>query len=119
MFDVSVTMDGLKQRRPIFHSEADFQHEFAWEMRSCGLATDIRIERPVRVLDKQYNVDILAKHGREWIAIELKYWKKQFNAVVGGEEFVLNNRSTQDISRYDFWKESKESNGCCVRDQIG
>jgi hypothetical protein len=28
--ELDAVVDGLRARRPVFHSEADFQHAFAW-----------------------------------------------------------------------------------------
>ena len=42
---VDATMTALATKRPIFHSESDFQHAFAWEARNIYPDLDVRLER--------------------------------------------------------------------------
>lgn len=42
--DVEQTMARLAARRPIFHSEADFQHAFAWQVQIDHPDARIRLE---------------------------------------------------------------------------
>ena len=37
-------METLKHRRPIFHSEADFQFALAWEIQSAYPRAQVRLE---------------------------------------------------------------------------
>lgn len=93
-------------RRRIFHSEADFQFEFAWQLRELEPDVEIRLERPIRD-DNQpaINVDLMAKLDGRWIAIELKYVTAKLNYVVNGEIFSLTGQSAQDVRRYDIVKD--------------
>ena len=43
------TMDSLAAKRPIFHSEADFQHALAWEVQLAHPNAGIRLEKRVAV----------------------------------------------------------------------
>lgn len=48
VFNVDDLLARLALRRPVFHSEADFQHEFAWEARQMwadafGLQTPLTL----------------------------------------------------------------------------
>lgn len=96
----------LAQRRPLFHSEADFQHELAWQLQTRGLVDKIRLEFPMHTSSGVMNLDLLAVRGTTRIAIELKYWKRALNLLgPDGERFVLKNQGAHDTSRYDFWKD--------------
>ena len=100
--DLRAALQSLSERRPVFHSEADFQHELAWRLREQGV-TDVRLERPFYLGAEPINLDLLLLVGGERVAIELKYWKRGRALDVRGERFVLKNQAAQDISRYDFW----------------
>ena len=54
-------MQALAQRRAIFHSEADFQHAFAWEIRRLLPESDIRLELPVRTTSGAIHLDLLVR----------------------------------------------------------
>lgn len=85
--EIEAAMAALAKRRPVFHSEADFQHELAWTIHERHPDAGIRLEYPLP-LDGPRRVDIWLADGPT--AIELKYWKS------GG---------AQDLARYDFWKD--------------
>lgn len=47
MFDVEAVLRDLALKRPIFHSEADFQHAVAWEVHSmAGAFSEVGIQTP-------------------------------------------------------------------------
>jgi hypothetical protein len=74
----------LSSGRPIFHSEADFQHALAWLIHSESPRAQIRLEtRPERGI----RLDLLVVVGGERIAIELKYLVARFEGEVRGERF--------------------------------
>lgn len=92
----------LAAQRPIFHSEADFQHSLAWLIHTEHPNAQIRLEtRPERGL----RLDLLVTLGAERVAIELKYLVSRFEGEVSGERFDLPNQAAQDISRHDFIKD--------------
>ena len=127
-FDINWIHDLMRElgkpgRRPVFHSEADFQHELAWQLYKKGHA--VRLEYPyphnqvkassrlspeqskVQENNKREYMDIWLPNER--IAIELKYRKaKVKKAKVGGEiewmgeTFLMKNQSAADIGRYNF-----------------
>lgn len=97
------TLARLAKERPVFHSEADFQHAFAWGLRSAGLA--VRLERPLRVGDERMVVDVVGQTGREWIGVELKHWTRHLELERDGEDFSSTYQSAQDLGRYDFWRD--------------
>ena len=96
-FDIHALMEGLAKKRPVFHSEADFQFALAWEIREKNLA--VRLEYPRKPNEKRY-LDVWLPKVR--VAIELKYFKKKLDVEVGGERFALSNQGAQDINRYRF-----------------
>jgi hypothetical protein len=73
MIDVHATLDGLAAQRPLFHSEADFQHAVAWNLHLSRPDAAIRLEQPVQTPLKVVHVDLVATHGSEVFACELKY----------------------------------------------
>lgn len=63
---------GLAERRPVFHSEADFQHAFAWEAHTLDPRIEVRLEthpEPNVRLDLLLSRPDLDRHT----AVELKY----------------------------------------------
>jgi hypothetical protein len=96
----------LASARPVFHSEADFQHELAWLIHSLYPTATIRLERPVKIagagrpkLDLWVVVDGVVE------AIELKYQTVALSTTVNGEEFSLANKGAEDNLGYDFLKD--------------
>lgn len=105
MLDLNSLMERLALNRPIFHSEADFQHAFAWELHRTLKMAAIRLERPIRLQDKTLHLDLLAQTEERKFAIELKYKTHRLALTVSDEAFHLANQSATDIGRYDFIKD--------------
>ena len=103
--DPARLMERLAQRRSLFHSEADFQHAFAWEMHQLMPAWNIRLEVPVRAETGVIHLDLLACLNEFRIAIELKYKTRALTSSVNGEEFALADQAAQDLGRYDFFND--------------
>jgi len=102
MIDLEKCLLELANKRPIFHSEADFQHSLAWEIH---LQTNlkIRLEYTYRqVLQKDPQIDIVVWEEDKLIPIELKYKTRKFTTIIDGEEFFLKDHSATDQGRYDF-----------------
>ena len=97
----------LAKQRPVFHSEADFQHAIAWEIHQRLPRASVRLERPVEVshLNKLLHVDIWIEQDGDVIALELKYKTRALQVCVGKEQYALRSQSAQDIGRYDFIKD--------------
>ena len=102
--DIDAVLKQLKNKRPIFHSEADFQFALAWELQQQYLDASLRLEYPSPG-DPQKHIDILVRLGNDVYPIELKYKKAKFRAVVNGEQYSLTDHSAQDLGKYDFVKD--------------
>jgi hypothetical protein len=63
-------MAALAATRPLFHSEADFQHAFAWQLHQQYPDARIRLETLAR---SGVRLDVFAVIGSRRVAIELKY----------------------------------------------
>ena len=103
--DLSAVLARLASRRPVFHSEADLQHELAWQLRLDGAADQIRLEyRPdpaVREAADLWLVDPAAKRH----VVEVKYLTRRTDLTVGSERFVLTDQSAHDTRRYDVLRD--------------
>ncbi|MEM9034580.1 MAG: hypothetical protein AAGD18_08310 [Actinomycetota bacterium] len=92
----------LAALRPVFHSEADFQHALAWQIRERWPAARIRLETRPR---PRIHLDLLVVLDGVRLAFELKYLTAQWLGEVAGESFDLLGQSAHDISRYDVIKD--------------
>ncbi len=98
-------LQSLERRRPIFHSEADFQHELAIELFK-KYSLNIRLEKPFRVDENQkFEIDIIVSDGLSKYGIELKYKTTDVEANVGDETFMIKEHSATPLARYDFLKD--------------
>ena len=106
MLDIHSLMAGLSSRRPIFHSEADFQHALAWYIRETHPHCDVRLEfNPFPDSGRNMALDIWLHISQATYAIELKYGTRLLERASQGEYFALRNQSAQDIKRYDFLRD--------------
>lgn len=103
--DLEDALSKLARTRPIFHSEADFQHALAWQIHKDHPDCHVRLEFKAKGLVGTAHLDLWLKHGDIWIAIELKYKTASLTANYLGEEFALISQNAQDLGRYDFWKD--------------
>jgi hypothetical protein len=95
----------LANKRPIFHSEADFQHASAWLIHENYPSCRMRLEvNPYTEGQKEY-IDILCYINNLPIAIELKYKTRKLDITYGDEVFHLCYHSADDTGRYDFIKD--------------
>ena len=102
--DIHALMRELSERRPIFHSEADFQLALFRLINSKKLDCQIRMEKPFSVGQKRKSrVDIWLPTER--IAIELKYFTMKFCLEYNGEPFALKQHAAADLARYGFLKD--------------
>lgn len=102
LFDIHSVMKSLAARRPVFHSEADFQFALAWRIHELEPDCEVRLEFKPFPQERVY-LDI-------WLptletAIELKYATQTLDTECVGERFALKSQSAQDQRRYDFLKD--------------
>lgn len=100
--DIHALMSGLAERRPIFHSEADFQFALAWRIHKTLPDCEVRLEFKPFPSERMY-LDVWLP--TECVAIELKYLTRELDIECAGERFVLAEQGAQDISRYDILKD--------------
>ena len=94
-------MERLAVRRPIFRSEADFQHALAWEVKEAH-ACEVRLEyKPFPNDEMQVDIWLPA----EGVAIELKRRTRSVQVEHGGEQFELKDHSAEDQGRYEYVKD--------------
>ena len=103
MLDIHALMGRLAKKRPIFHSEADFQHALAWEIHKTTSGCEIRLEYPVPEVEETMALDIWIP--TEKIAIELKYPTKWWQTTVAGELFSLKEHGAQPPTRYRYFQD--------------
>ena len=100
----------LLKERPVFHSEADFQHEFAMGLRKIKGFKKMRLEKPFYVKGKskesnKIELDIYAEIDNKKIGVELKYKTRRMDVIWGEELFSLKSHYAQNLGRYDFIKD--------------
>ena len=97
---INALMDDLARDRPIFHSEADFQHALAWHIHNTIPDGHVHLEyKPLPHKKKLIYLDL-------WIpdigvALELKYSTEKLDAKLDGAIFALKS-GAPDIARYGF-----------------
>ncbi|MEO3807175.1 hypothetical protein [Nonomuraea sp. B1E8] len=97
-------IETLRRSRPVFHSEADFQHALAWTAHLSDPSLRVRLEtrpEPGARLDLLLSRPDLDEH----LVIELKYLTAAWTGEVGDERFELLNQGAQDIRAYDVVKD--------------
>lgn len=99
-FDPRPVSRSLSGKRPVFHSEADFQFAFAWECRLVyGEQVDVRLETHPK---PHVRLDLELREGDTGVAIELKYLTRRWGpSLVNGERFALAQHGAQILRRYD------------------
>ena len=104
--DLNNILNELSEKRMIFHSEADFQHAFAWMAQQHLPDAKIRLERPLNIdhAERIY-LDILISSQGSIYGIELKHKTRKLSFSHEDESFMLKDQSAQDIGRYDFLKD--------------
>ena len=101
--DIHSLMRDLSQSRPIFHSEADFQHALAWQIHEAIPDSQIRLEYPFRYDGNTMKLDIWLRDKKT--AIELKYLPRKLETEHNGEQFLLKNQDAHGEGCYDFLKD--------------
>ena len=107
MIEVHDILNIIAKKRPIFHSEADFQHTFAWEIHQKLPHASVRLELPVQVKHQYLHIDIWIENRNEVLAVELKYKTRGLSVQVDNEQYRLKNQSAQDINTFaNHWLET-------------
>jgi hypothetical protein len=97
-------MEVLARTRPVFHSEADFQHALAVGMSERDPDYDVRLEyRPLR--EERLYLDLWVGSSEGTAAVELKYKTRSVALEWGDELFELAGHGAQPLGAYDFWKD--------------
>ncbi|MGV9213663.1 hypothetical protein ACTFTM_17555 [Micromonospora sp. RB23] len=98
---LAAVMDALRAERTVFHSEADFQHAFAWAVHCLDNEVQVRLE--VRRQERAY-LDLLCSGPNGRTAIEFKYFTALWDGVDPrtGEEFRLRHHGAPDLARLGF-----------------
>ena len=102
MIELKKIFGNLSLSRPVFHSEADFQHALAWEIHKRVQNCEIRLEYKPPYIMKRFYVDIWCSQEDVITAIELKYKTEKLYVKVKEETFDLLKHSAQNIGRYEF-----------------
>ena len=97
--DLHFIIEILSKRRPVFHSEADFQLQLAWEILKSFPSLDIYLEKPID-LDSRIYLDIVIKDEDSSFALELKYRTRKIQTQFKGENYLLKEHGAQDQGRY-------------------
>jgi|GEM_PF-160683 len=107
-FDLHKILKVLSKERPVFHSEADFQHALAWAIHEKCPDLNIRLERRVKLNCKEFYFDILAfNDDNKTVAIEVKYKTTKYKTEnleieINNEKFNLKDHGARDQGGYDF-----------------
>lgn len=103
----------LASKRPIFHSEADFQLALGMEIERAHPDAAVRLEyKPFP--GERIHLDMWIYHGGRWMAVELKYKTRQVSVDWQGERFELVQQGAQDLSGYDIWKDVTRVERICA-----
>ena len=102
VFCVHDIMAKLSRHRPVFHSEADFQHAFAWLVHTEMADYQVRLEFRPDPHERVY-LDMWIKNIN--LAIELKYKTRDATLTYEGESYNLLRQGAHDLGRYDFLKD--------------
>lgn len=105
----------LAEKRPIFHSEADFQHSLAWQIKEIYRKAEVRLEvRSPLIIDeieKDGYIDLVIIHESHKIFIEVKYKVKNFKITVPlnntFESFDLKSHGAHTDNRKHFYHDIK------------
>lgn len=118
MTNIQEILIAALKERSIFHSEADFQHHFAWWIHTKLENAELRLEYPVSKDDsvRREYCDIVLKSPSN-IGIEVKYKTNSLIKRVKQECFDLRE-SPQDLARYDFLNDVQRLENWCLEKKI-
>lgn len=96
-------MRNLAEKRPVFHSEADFQFSLAWLIGQLAPDLAVRLEVP-QGSGREY-LDLLVRRPDGFAtAVELKYFATAWSGAdaLTGERFNLRSHGADDLLRLSF-----------------
>ena len=105
MLNVEDVLNKLSKKRPVFHSEADFQHSLAWEIHEMHPDLNIRLEKREEINGEDLHLDIFIFRNSKVCALELKYKTKRLKVTISNEDYDLKDQGAQDLGRYYFCKD--------------
>ncbi len=105
MIDINQVLLDLAKQSPVYHSEADFQHSFTWEIHRRLPNAGVRLELPFGGQGRLLHLDVWISNNDPGLAVELKYKTRALETEVQGEAFSLRDQSAQDLGCYDFIKD--------------
>lgn len=103
--DIKIILKRLSHTRPVFHSEADFQHAFAWEIHKVHPSAKVRLEYPIRSIEKNKYIDIWIVVEETIFAIEMKYKTAKIDIEFDDEIFFLKEQSALDLGRLGYLRD--------------
>jgi hypothetical protein len=113
MIDIQTIMQNLAVQRPVFHSEADYQHALAWAIHESDPSIEIRLEYPFDTENSRWHLDLWLMRGDERCAIELKYYTKTLDALLNDEKYRLRDHAADDLLRYSFCNDIERLETVC------
>lgn len=99
LIDINFILSELKKKRKIFTSEADFQLELAWIIKTEYPQAEIRLEY-CPTFNSNMHIDILVIINGKWIPIELKYKTKACTKTIGSLKYNLKTHGAKNINCY-------------------
>jgi hypothetical protein len=96
--NLDVWIELLCRSRPVFHSEADFQHALAWTAHLSDPSLRIRLETR-SATGARLDLLISRPNAAEHLALELKYLTAAWTGDAEDEHFALLNQGAQDTVR--------------------
>ena len=97
-------LKALAGKRPVFHSEADFQHALAWQIHEMHQGLHPRLEYPFERPTRKTCDMVLFRGGKMVMAIELKYPCRNLDYENKGEMFALKSAPV-DAGRHGTLKD--------------
>ena len=105
--DIPQVLARLAEQRPVFHSEADFQHSLAWQIRDENSSLRPRLEYPFEGTENKTCDIVLFRDGGIAMAIELKYFGENIKPEIDGEIFNLKKRDAVNENSYRAFSDVK------------
>lgn len=110
-FDIEYIMTELAKKRPVFYSEADFQHALAWEIREKYQNINIRLEQRLFISNEKFvyiDLILIDKSQGKKIFVELKYKTKNSKIKLktdgyDDEIFELKNHTAHTDNKKLFY----------------